>query len=501
MKRPADNSGILKQIATYAPGSLIPAALTLVTSMVFTRIFSASAFGVYSLFLIVANTFKLVLTVWLSQSTGKFLPPEKGPEGQQKIKDAILVSISVIFASETLLGAFALAIAKPYFPADQGSFFLPVVAFVAVSSTFDLFSNIFAAERKAKQYVSYKLIDSIATFALRLLLTSAAFKMDIKVMLWSVVISNATLLPIMWAKASLTSPRKLISVLASRDTWKVLRSFLGYGLPMTIWYFAGMLLDVGDRYVLNFFLGSASVGIYDANYRLINGTVSLIVTPITITLHPYLMSISGSGNKRQIEHIIGVIIENLFLLGALAVGLVAIFHKDIALLLLGPEFREGSGIMPIVLVGILFFNIGTFAHKPFEIASRTTPMVVFALVSAIANLAFNFLLIPLVGYIGAAYATLLSYLLYTVCVGSLGRKIYPWKIDMKRTIARAAIVMAGVGAIWLLRYYLRRIPYGWSTGISVLVSCAFAGLFMADILKRTSMTANSNGDETASEGV
>ena len=76
------------------------------------------------------------------------------------------------------------------------------------------------------------------------------------------------------------------------------------------------------------------------------------VVPITITLHPYLMSISGSGDEERIGQVIGTVVQNLFLVGLLGVGLLFLLHSDLARILLGPEFREGSIVMPPVLAGV-----------------------------------------------------------------------------------------------------------------------------------------------------
>ena len=264
------------------------------------------------------------------------------------------------------------------------------------------------------------------------LLVSAIFNMDTRLMFWSVVISHCFLLPIMWVRGGFPAPQRLALMLRSSEIRGTALAFLAFGLPMTVFFLSSVLLDVGDRYVVNFFMGPGAVGVYDANYRLIAGVVVLMVAPITITLHPHLMKIAGSGDTKTVEQMIGNVIENLLLVGALTVGLTFLLHEDIARVLLGHEFRAGSVVMPAVVAGVFFFNIGTFAHKPFEIVGRTRVMLVFGVIAAAANIGLCFALIPLLGYVGAAYATLLSYLLYTVCVGYLGRRIFPWRVNLRR---------------------------------------------------------------------
>jgi O-antigen/teichoic acid export membrane protein len=477
---------LLRRILTYAPGSLVPAALGLVTSMVFTRIFSPAAFGKYSLFLFVASPVTIVFTSWLKLSIGKFLPAEHTAEGRRQTKDAIFLTTVLIFVGETVIGVGAFFVANSLLSPGWQPFLLPVLLFILVTSIFEALLVVFTAESRAKEYVSYRLFDSIATFALRLILVSGIFSMDIRLMFWSVVLSNGVLLPLMWVRAGFPAPTRFAHTLRSRQVRGVALAFVTFGVPMTLWLFSSLLLDVGDRYVLNYLLGPGAVGIYDANYRLIAGVTPLLVVPIAVTLHPYLISISGSGDEERIGQVIGTVVQKLVLVGLLCVGLLFLLHSDVARILLGPKFREGSIVMVPVLVGVFLFNIGTFAHKPFEIVGRTRVMVVIAIVAAAANIAFCFALIPWVGYVGAAYATLLSYLLYTVGVGALGRRIISWHIDRRTMVTNGGLICGGVAAIYLLRGAASGLPYAWSLTMTALACCALASVSLLRLLRRGS---------------
>ena len=101
--------------------------------------------------------------------------------------------------------------------------------------------------------------------------------------------------------------------------------------------------------------------------------------------------------------------------------------------------------MPVVLAGVFLFNIGTFAHKPFEILGRTRTMVVVAFIAAAINLAMCFALVPLLGYAGAAWATLLAYLSYTVVGRALGRRLIASHLNRRRvSCVEGAVVVLGL---------------------------------------------------------
>lgn len=458
------NASLLARMLTYAPASVVPAVISLANSSIFTRYFTASEFGEYSLFFIAANTARLISTMWISQGIGRYLPAENSPEGRARIKATVMRGVLVVLALEGLVGAVLLGAFRPLSLASGRAFLLPAVAYVMAGSAFDIFGMLLSAEMRAREFVFYRLIDSAGVFLLRLLLVFSFVRMGISALFWSVIASDIILIPFMWARSGLPPVLPAVRSAVSRDSLRSLGSLLRFGVPMTMWYLASIFLDVGDRYVLELLQGPKAVGIYDANYRLVAGSVALVIMPITLTLHPYLMRATGKGDSAEVGRLIGSIIEKMILLGALAVGLAAIFHRDAAIVLLGPEFREGSFVMPVVLAGIVAFNIGTFAHKPFEMAERTGVMVALCVLAAVANLAANFVLIPVLGYAGAAYSTIFAFSLYSLLVGVLGRRMLPWVMDVKRTLLGAGSVSACVGAILALRAFLER-RFGYGAGL------------------------------------
>jgi O-antigen/teichoic acid export membrane protein len=475
---------VLRRILTFVPGTLVPAVLTLVTSMIFTRIFDPIAFGLYAIFLVGANPAKIVATTWLTQSLGRFLPSEQSAEGRRRVKDAVFVSTTAILIVETVIGGLVLAGLRGLLPVAWRPMLLPTVAFVMVSSMFDVLSLVFPSEYRAAEYTLYRVIDSIATLGLRLLLVTTTFRMGVESMFWSVVLVQGLLGPLMWWRLGFPSPLRLLAVLRREDVRRTLRAFLDFGPPMTMWFFSSVLLDVGDRYVLSFLLGPAPVGVYDASYRLIAGLAAMMVVPLTVTLHPYLMSLSGSGDDQHLAAVVGRVIENLLLLGTLCVGVTFLLHADLARFLLGEQFRSGSVIMPVVLAGVFLFNVGTFAHKPFEIAGRPWVMVAFGLVSAGVNTTLCFALIPLFGYMGAAWATLAAYGTYTVCVGLLGRRLVAWRLDLRHLLGQGSAIVACFILVALCRSALEGVPYLANLAITVLACAAPAAVFVHGLLRK-----------------
>ncbi len=481
----ASGSGglLLRRMVVYLPGSVVPAVLALVTSTIFTRVYTAAEFGMFSLVaIVVATPLKVVSTTWLVQSVGKYLPPVAHHEGRRHVLDAVTLGTVLIVVAQLVLGTVGYVVGRQVLHEEWRGFLLPALLFVVATSLFEVATSTLAAEARASGYTAAKLADSMLTLGLRLVLVSGLVSMDVTLMLWSVVISNGVLVPLMWWRVGLASPHRALALARSPETTRLARSFVGFGLPMTAWLLSSILLDVGDRWVIKLLLGSGDVGIYDASYRLIAGVAALMVVPITITVHPYVMSLADSDDGRA-GQVIGTVVDNLTVLAMVSVGLIFVLRHDLALVLLGPEFREGSKIMPLVLAGVFLFNIGTFAHKPFEILGRTRTMVVVAFASAGMNIALCFALIPFLGYAGAAWATLLSYLFYTAVVGARGRRLIAWHLDVKRIAREGTLVACAYGAIEAVRW-LTHVPYAVDLVCTATAALAVAGHRLWRLVRR-----------------
>lgn len=473
---------LLRRIAIYAPGTILPGVLSVVTTMVFTRLFSATDYGAYSLVLIYAILVKLVMSQWVLNSIGRFVPEDLSAEGQRRVSQVVARSALLVVLAELVLGIVALAAASALIP-EQQSLVLPAVAFVVVTTLFEVAAAQFPAKHLARESVTYRLTDAALTFGLRLVLVLPVVGMGISLMLWSVVLSNAVLLPIMWRRAGL--PTRVRVRAPSADQAVLFRSFLSYGIPMSLWTVATLVLDVQDRYLIRHFIDLEAVGVYEASYRLVAGSVALVLAPITMTLAPQLFTLSGSGDAGRIGRALGAIVENLLSLGALAVALAAIFYTDLAGFILGPEFREGAVIIPIVMAGFVVFNVGIFTHKPFEIANRTVPMVLLAVMAVVLNLGLNLALIPLLGYMGAAWATLLASTAYALGAAVTGRRLLPWRLpNPRRMLLTMAVIGAGGSLIVAARSLLPPVPYPVELAFVAILGAAFGAAVLRVLLRR-----------------
>ena len=95
------------------------------------------------------------------------------------------------------------------------------------------------------------------------------------------------------------------------------------------------------------------------------------------------------------------------------------------LFLRGEGYWEGLYIVPVLLFGYLFLGIYFNLSIWFKLTDKTKYSFYFTLIGALVTISVIFLLVPVLGYLGAALSTLACYLVMSVVCFIYGQKFFP----------------------------------------------------------------------------
>lgn len=230
-----------------------------------------------------------------------------------------------------------------------------------------------------------------------------------------------------------------------RELWQ-------FGLPTVPAAFSAMMLQVADRPILKLFVDSATIGVYQANYRL-GIPMMLAVTVFEYAWKPfYLRETSRSQTTRKQQRATHAMLARVLTYFTIVCGVVflsvsLLIEYVVRMPFLGgrfvnPAYWSGLSIIPIILGAYYFNGLYTNFAASVYIRKRTAYLPVITGTAAVANVALNFLLIPHYGIWGAAYSTLGAYMLSAALMYRLTRKIYPLRYEWRRLIiAIGACVM------------------------------------------------------------
>jgi O-antigen/teichoic acid export membrane protein len=136
--------------------------------------------------------------------------------------------------------------------------------------------------------------------------------------------------------------------------------------------------------------------------------------------------------------------------GGLALWL-ALLAPDIVRLIAPPEFFEGHKVIPLILLANLLYAAFYLVSLSFDLSGKTQYPVFIVMLGGIANLGLNLVLIPPLGMMGAAVATLLSFMLLV----GIGYPIAQRAYRVQYEFSRLGKLVAATGLIYLLGLQLR----------------------------------------------
>ncbi len=192
-----------------------------------------------------------------------------------------------------------------------------------------------------------------------------------------------------------------------------LRDYIHYGAPLTPNSLIRWITDSSDRYLVGYFINLQAVGIYSASYT-IGGLIQMFIGPLQLILLPELTRLYETDNLELLEEYLSHSLKYfLFLTIPAAFGL-SILAKPILAILTTPEFISGSIVIPFLAFSYLFAGAYQIIINITLIVKKTKINLITHIVAASANVILNIILIPIIGILGAAIATLASYMLMTV---------------------------------------------------------------------------------------
>lgn len=181
---------------------------------------------------------------------------------------------------------------------------------------------------------------------------------------------------------------------------------LKYSLPLGVAAVFSSLIAVVDRYLIAAFYPASEVGFYDISYSLVTAILPFSVA-LLITMSPKVIkdiSRLDAFYKR-------LSLVNLILLSAFAL-LLFYFSDIIIFVLLGKAYLAGA-ILPLKILSIALPLMAIYSLNGVVFTSINKPKItgILAVLLVVASIAFNFLLVPPMGGVGAAWANLCSYII------------------------------------------------------------------------------------------
>ena len=260
----------------------------------------------------------------------------------------------------------------------------------------------------------------------------------------------------------------------SKLKFNIFFKMLRYSVPMIPNSISWWISNSSDKYILTFFWGVSVNGIYSVAYKI----PSILTIAINIFISAWQISaVEDFGSKESSKFYADIYdkYESLLFIGsAVLIGGVQILARY----LFSNDFYVAWLYTPVLICASMFNSLAAFYGSVYTSAKRTSMLFYSTLVGAIVNILLNILMIPNMGAMGAAVATMLSYIIVWGVRAINSRHIFKFNIKIKRDIIAYAVLMIEVVFICLdwNPFYIVSI-------ISILVICILCINFIKDMLR------------------
>lgn len=184
------------------------------------------------------------------------------------------------------------------------------------------------------------------------------------------------------------------------------KEMLGYSIPMIPTVVAWWFMQTSDKYMIIWKVGFEESGIYSLAYKI----PTILFMVCSLFTQAWQISAISNYSQKDNNSFVGNVYSFFNLFSVLSCSGLIVTSKVLGRLLFAKDFFVAWKCVPILLIAYVFSGLSGFLASTFTASKKTKYLFVSTSFGAIVNVLLNLLFIEKIGIIGAAYTTLVGYL-------------------------------------------------------------------------------------------
>lgn len=481
-------SGIKKlagQTVIYGLGTIVPRFLNYLLTPLLTYGFTAAEYGINSELYAYISFLNVIFTYGMETTFFNF---SSKLENKQEVYNTALISLilsSVFFSLLFLIfaGSIAEGLSTPnsiYLP----QFIMWSVLIVASDAITAIPFAKLRLEDKALKFSVLKLSNVIINFGLTIFflkICKSSYdngETNFMASLYNpeIGIGYAFLANLLANCFTLILLSKQFAGLKFSLNVELLKKMLLYAWPLIILGFAGMINETLDRIILKKLIVDKSEaqiaqGVYGACYK-IAILMTIFIQAFRFAAEPFFFNKAKEKDSTKSY----ALIMKYFIIFCLFLFLATTLNLDWIKLFIGPNFRSGLNVVPILLMANLCLGVVYNLAIWYKLNGQTKYGAIIAIVGAIITIVVNVIFVPHYSYVASAWATLAAYSGMMILSYVLGQKYFPIKYNIKAILVYTVIALG---------FYFISLTYGEMENIvlKVILNNLFVAFFVFILYK------------------
>tara|TARA_B100002051_G_scaffold271781_1_gene307175 strand:+ start:1022 stop:2440 length:1419 start_codon:yes stop_codon:yes gene_type:complete len=399
-----------KESLIYGTGHVLARLITFLLLPIYTQVFSPEEYGVISLAYAFMGFSMMFYRYGMDTALMKYSVQLSSGSRTAYISSIYIIQILTSIFFSAILYFVKDYVSESILSVQNPDWIVIIAGILILDNLWNHHVLLLRAENKPGAYIFFNLFNVILTMALNIFLV-VKWSLGIEGILISNLLASSIIfifsLPILIKRINLSLVKS-----------KVIKDIIVFGLPFLPAGIFTMMMELSNRYILEWLEGTYAVGLFSAGYKL--GIFGLIIVMgFNMGWTPYFLKrMKEQGAKKEFSHIASIFLGVL----GFVVIMISIWIPEIMRLKLGSNYLIGDSFWPaenvvcIVLIGYFFF--GTYVLQlPGVYAEEITIWIpIFRAIGAISNISLNIILIPEYGVLGSAWATAISFVFMSLSI-------------------------------------------------------------------------------------
>lgn len=411
----------IRQTSVYSLGNISTKLVGFIMLPLYTAHLSTEEYGILAILQAIMQILIGVFGLNLPTAMMRWYAPEKDPQKQKSIVFTTLLStfFVALLLSVTLI-PFSEQFAIEIFENSNFTIYF-VFLFLAVSVGIvnNVPLNLIRLKEKSFFYITLTTIKFILIILFNIYFV-AYLKIGVEGIIISELIGHFFIV--------LFTIPMMIKNSILKVNLTVLLEMIKYGGPLVFSTIFTFVLTLSDRFIIKYFYGDSSVGIYSLGHKISSVMNMLILQSFQLGFLPIAYKKLNDPNAKRYFSKVLTYYTLILVLAALVISL---FSKElIKLLALNGEYWIAFIVVPLISFAFVLKGIQYTFALSFHYAKRTGYNAVIVVVTAVINVLLNIYFIQRFDFPGAAVSLLISVLIMMILSYFFGQKVYkiPYEI-------------------------------------------------------------------------
>ena len=375
----------------------------------YTRALSPADYGILDSLATFAMFFSTFINVGLDSASGFYFFKAQSEEEKGKVLYTHLVLKLIAFIPPLILSLFSSQISQMLFKTTDYSWIVFVsIITIPINLLMNEQSHLYRYFRKPWHYNVITVVKSLVNICLGISL--------VLVLKWGIMGAQiATLVSslVVVIGSFLLYTRKIYTY--SFD-WSWAKKMLTYGFPLLWSGLAGWVFNSSDRFFLLHYSSLEQIGYYSIGNAfsqpllLINMAVQMSFGVLFYKIYNEEISIEKPDSKKMAIESFNLYLGIAIILGAS----LSVFGNELVTFVATERYSKGALAIPFLVFSAIAAQGFQSMGPGIEIKEKTWHFTWITAFTALLNIGMNFLFIPYLGFIGAALATLVSFICYWI---------------------------------------------------------------------------------------